>query len=106
MARAAWLIDCAEPHRFEIYADFDFAGDHSGRGAAYPGVPVVQDQAERRCYDAFEAFVGVRWSISDLDIRTWWPTQVSWDNHDRGILCAVVATDGSALRGSQRSTRH
>lgn len=105
MTRAVWLVNCDQPHSYEIYADLTFEGDKSGRGATYPGEPIVQDQAERRCYELFEAFVGVRWSISDLDIRTWWPSQTSWDNHDRKILCAVTPMDRSSLKGSQRSSK-
>ncbi|MCB1257011.1 MAG: septum formation family protein [Microthrixaceae bacterium] len=105
MTRAVWQVNCEEPHSYEIYAELTFEGDTSGRGATYPGVPTVQDQAERRCYELFEAFVGVRWSISDLDIRTWWPSQTSWDNHDRKILCAVTPMDRSSLKGSQRSSK-
>ncbi len=106
MTRAAWLIDCAKPHDFEMYAIVTHRDEASGRGAAYPGTSHMADLAEQRCYDLFEAFVGVRWSISDLDIRTWWPSQQSWDNHDRKFLCAVTRSDGDAMTGTQRGTKN
>lgn len=103
--RAVWLIPCAELHDYEVYASFDYEGDDvQYRHPAYPGQSIVQDQAERRCYDLFESFVGARWTISELDIRTWWPSEASWTDADRRILCAVTPTDRAGMVGSQRGS--
>lgn len=104
LIRAVWLLPCSERHDYEVYASFDYDGDVQYRHPEYPGRTVVQDQAERRCYELFEPFVGVRWVISGLDIRTWWPSETSWDNGDRRILCAVTPTDRSGMVGSQRGS--
>lgn len=104
LSRAAWRIDCAAPHDYEIFASFDYQGDKAKPVPGFPGVPAVQDEAERRCYAQFEAFVGVRWSVSELDIRTWWPTEESWAHNDRRILCAVTSVNKRSLSGTQRGS--
>lgn len=104
LIRAVWKVPCSDPHDYEVYAAFDYEGDVGYRHPAYPGETTVQDQAERRCYEGFEGFVGVRWTISTLDIRTWWPSEVSWSSGDRRIICTVTSTDRTALTGSQRGS--
>lgn len=101
LIRAVWKVPCSEPHDYEVYAAFDYEGDIEYRQPAYPGQAAVQDQAEQRCYERFEPFVGTRWTISALDIRTWWPSETSWTERDRRIICAVTSTDRSPLVGSQ-----
>lgn len=105
LVRAVWLMPCPEAHRYEVYAAFDYEGDVEYRHPAYPGEIVVQDQAERRCYERFEPFTGIRWTISLLDIRTWWPSETSWKDGDRRIICAVTSTDRTPLTGSQEGSR-
>lgn len=106
MTRAVWIVPCAERHDYEVYSTFDYEGPEIGyRHPAYPGEKVIQDQAERRCYEGFEPFVGTRWTVSKLDIRTWWPSEASWLEGDRRILCAVTPTDRTPMTGSRRGSR-
>lgn len=94
---------CALPHRFEVYDVVEVPAELGTEG--YPGTAVVQDWAEQACFDRFEAFVGVRWTLSELDIQTWWPTQESWERGDDQVVCAVRSDDGERLTGTQRGTR-
>ena len=55
-----------------------YEGEGAGRGTDYPGAATVQDWSEQACFDRFEAFVGVRWTLSELDIAVWWPSEESW----------------------------
>ncbi len=100
--KAVWKINCADPHSYEVYGVLDYDGDGSGRGTPYPGVSAVQNWSEQACYAQFEPFVGVRWTISELDIKVWWPSERSWNNNDRGVICTVTASNGSDLTGTQR----
>ena len=100
--RAVWLIDCAEPHSHEVYEVVDYEGEDAGGGMPYPGVPVVQNWAEEACYDRFEAFVGTRWTLSELEIEVWWPSEESWDLMDRSVICTVFSPTGDPLTGTQR----
>ena len=99
---AVWLLDCAEPHTYEVYDVVTYEGDGAGRGTSYPGVATVQDWSEQACYDRFEAFVGVRWTISELDIAVWWPSEESWARADRSVICTVMSDTGDELTGTQR----
>lgn len=99
---AVWVLDCAAPHAYEVYDVVGYEGDGAGRGTDYPGVATVQDWSEQACYDRFEAFVGVRWTISELDIAVWWPSEESWARGDRNVICTVVSDTGDQLTGTQR----
>jgi hypothetical protein len=101
---AVWVVDCETPHGYEVYDVVTYEGEGAGRGTDYPGVAVVQDWSEQACYDRFEAFVGVRWTISELDIAVWWPSEESWARADRTIVCTVMSDTGDQLTGTQRRT--
>lgn len=100
--RAVWKLNCGDPHTFEVFSVIGYEGDGSGRGVPYPGATVVQNWSEQACYAQFEPFVGVRWTISELDIKVWWPSNESWDRNDRQVVCTVMPTNGTSLTGTQR----
>jgi hypothetical protein len=100
--RAVWRLDCADPHTREVYDLVAYEGEGATGGTPYPGVAVVQDWAEQACYDRFEAFVGVRWTLSELEIEVWWPSEESWGRGDRSVICTVMSSTGNSLLGSQR----
>jgi hypothetical protein len=80
-------VDCAEPHDSEAYAsimmdDGDFPGDQA-----------VEDQAVADCTTEFNSFVGVDYQDSALDFAYYYPTEESWANGDREILCLIVDVD-------------
>lgn len=97
------MIDCAVPHRYEVFDIFEYEGDGAG-GTAYPGVAVVQNWAENQCFSRFEAFVGTRWTLSELDIAVWFPTEDSWARGDGSIVCGVMDNSGRRLEGTQRGS--
>ncbi|WP_010205003.1 septum formation family protein [Salinibacterium sp. PAMC 21357] len=87
-------IDCAEPHQGEIYAasmvpDGDFPGDAA-----------IGEQAEADCYTAFESFVGISWDDSIYNFSWYFPTESSWADGDREILCIVYHDGGESITGS------
>ncbi|MHB1137536.1 MAG: septum formation family protein [Microthrixaceae bacterium] len=101
---AVYLLDCADPHTYEVYDVVDYEGDGAGRGTSYPGTATVQNWSEQACYDRFEAFVGKRWTLSELDIQVWWPSDQSWALADRSVICTVVSSTGDPLTGTQRAS--
>ena len=80
----------------------EFEGEGAGGGMPYPGVPVVQNWSEEQCYARFEGFVGTRWTLSELEIEVWWPSEESWDLMDRSVICTVFSPTGDPLTGTQR----
>ncbi len=97
---AVWSVDCATPHTFEVYDQFTYEGDTDDGG--YPGAAAVQDWSERACHDRFEAFVGTRWTLSELEIQLWWPTEESWDRGDDTVICAALEESGDKVTGTLR----
>jgi hypothetical protein len=93
-------VDCAQPHDFEVYAEFDLAGTD------YPGEQAVSDQGDAGCFDAFEPFVGLAYESSTLDYTFYSPTQESWtDGGDRLISC-LIADPSTQVTGSLRGVAY
>ena len=102
---AVWVLDCELPHTHEVYDVVTYEGEGAGPGTSYPGVATVQDWAEQTCFDRFEDFVGVRWTMSELDIEVWWPSEDSWARADRSVICTVMSDSGDQLSGTRRDSR-
>lgn len=102
---AVWVLDCELPHTNEVYDVITYEGEGAGPGTSYPGVATVQDWSEQACFDRFEDFVGVRWTVSELDIAVWWPSEDSWARADRSVICTVMSDSGDPLVGTRRDSR-
>lgn len=87
-------VPCNEPHDNEIYLAFDLSD------GPYPGANAVDEEADARCFAAFEPFVGVDYFESELEFFPVTPTPDSWDAGDRTVYCALYALDLSKLTGS------
>lgn len=92
-------VDCAEEHDSEAYASIIMDdGD-------FPGDAVVEDQAISDCTTEFNSFVGLDYQSSVLDFAYYYPTEASWGNGDREILCLIVDPAGKvtgSLEGAAR----
>jgi Septum formation len=91
---------CSEPHSDEIYA----AGSIDGFDE-FPGSDAIEAAARRICLAEYEAFVGRSYQDSVLDISYLVPTEHSWADDDRQVLCTIFdpldEVTGS-LRGAER----
>ncbi len=91
-------IDCSEPHAAEVFASL------TAEGNEYPGRDKLQEQAAG-CAPKFEEFIGKPYTQSDLKITYFHPTEESWKQGDRQILCIASVPTGtvtSSLKGSSR----
>ena len=92
-------VDCSELHDSEAYAsvivdDGDFPGDSA-----------LNDQAISDCSTEFGSFVGLDYDSSELDFSYYYPTEESWGQGDREILCLMIDPSGQvtgSLRGAAR----
>ena len=77
-------VPCSEPHDNEIYAEYTFPdGD-------FPGDETVTTKATDECIAQFEAFVGISYEESALDVFPITPTEGSWnDQDDRLVSCGI-----------------
>jgi hypothetical protein len=93
------IVDCAQPHDNEIY--FAFAMTEP----AYPGREATSQIAGDGCLAEFEAFVGIAYPDSALEIYPIYPSEGSWSQGDRVVYCALYALDLSKLEGSMEGSR-
>lgn len=77
-------VPCSEEHTDEIMAEFDLSDEEQ-----YPGAEAIGESAEEACYEEFARFVGRPWDDSQLDFGYLAPTEESWADGDRQILCTV-----------------
>jgi len=91
---------CDEPHSDEIYA----AGAIPD-GAEFPGAKAIEAAAEDICLAEYAAFVGLPYDESVLDIGYLTPTEDSWADGDREVLCTIfdpLEEVTGSLRGAKR----
>jgi hypothetical protein len=93
------VTPCSEPHDNEIYFEYSMTD------ASFPGQTAALESASLRCLDEFDAFVGIPYLDSELDIFPITPTAESWEQGDRIVYCALYALDLSKLEGSMRGSR-
>jgi hypothetical protein len=90
-------LPCSEQHTDEIMAAVDVSDEEE----EYPGAEAMQERADGACYQAFEEYVGVPWDDSQLDYGFLAPTEESWAEGDRQILC-TVGDPNQAVTGTLR----
>ncbi|MFI6575127.1 septum formation family protein [Nocardiopsis sp. NPDC050513] len=94
------VIDCGEPHDYEVYYVGDLEGDE------FPGREEVIDMTTDRCREEFDAFVGIPYMESELDFTLLFPTESGWnDADDREILCLIYEMSGEQATGSLEGAR-
>ena len=89
-------VPCADPHDNETFAVFDVAFD------SYPDEEVMAQHAYDSCQQQFEPFVGKDYESSTLEISTMYPTQQSWEQSDREVVCAIYDMNANKLVGSAK----
>lgn len=89
------IVGCEHPHDNEVYAIVEL------EDGGFPGDTAVAEQAQDGCIERFEAYVGVPYRDSEL-FATWlFPTEASWQEGDREVVCVLFAQD-EPLEGSMR----
>ncbi len=90
------IVDCAEPHAYEVIAAFVVPN------ASYPGA-TIDAEVQPTCTQAFADFVGIDYDASVLTLRTIAPSSATWDEGSRQALCVVYDPSGDTT-GSLRGT--
>lgn len=84
------LIDCENEHESEAYESVMLPD------AGFPGEAAIDKVAIDRCKSAFSAFVGIEYDDSALDFTYYFPTESSWSEGDREVLCLVTDPVGKS----------
>jgi hypothetical protein len=88
-------VSCSTPHDNEVVGTATYP-----ESGAYPGQAALETFAAPPCIAAFNAYVGVDFSSSSLDMLPILPTDTTWASGDRAITCIVLARDRSKLTSS------
>jgi hypothetical protein len=82
------VVPCDQPHTDEVYFIYQ------AEDGEFPGDDALLDSAWDGCVAEFEAFVGVPYEESVLDIYSYQPTKTSWMRwSDRTVHCIVFSYD-------------
>lgn len=95
------IVSCQNPHDREAYFAIEYPG---GETDNYPLDDELKRWADSTCLDEFEAFVGVEYVLSQLEIGSFVPTFESWGEGDRNVICYLYPDKGGRLRDSVRSS--
>ena len=87
------VVDCAQPHEYEVFHVFDHP---AGADEPYPGDDTLLDFADTECQPPFEDFVGHDYQTSIWYITSVTPSEETWADGDREIVCTLNQQDDNA----------
>jgi predicted small secreted protein len=87
-------IDCALPHDYEVYAEFDIDR------ANWPGDDEIFSLADEGCYDPFTSYVGLALEDSVLDYTYYVPTEDGWNDYDDHAVSCIIFDPAGQTTGS------
>ena len=93
---------CTEDHQHEVFAVVDHPASEN---AKYPGDDEILRFAGERCIPRFEQYGSVPYEQANLADFEVVPTEESWKDGERRVICAVSSLDGDTMRGSVRGQR-
>lgn len=78
-------VPCSEPHDNEAFFAYEVEAEE------YPGEEAVLAEAGDRCVSEFDSFVGIPYEESVLDVWPLIPTEATWAEGDREVICFIYA---------------
>ena len=90
------LVDCRRPHDAEI---FEVLEHPAPAGEDYPGTVGMEAWATQACYQRFEAFVGVEYERSLLEIGSIRPPRENWEQGPYRAVHCYVYVPGRQMSG-------
>ncbi|WP_020016277.1 septum formation family protein [Promicromonospora sukumoe] len=97
------VVPCTTAHGGEIYAETT-AEDSLAKNGEAPTQQALWDAADAFCYPQFTKYVGLQWAQSELLYWPIAPSEESWAEGDRRILCVVESEQPvtGSLEGAAR----
>jgi hypothetical protein len=96
------LVGCESPHDGEVFAVSALA---DAPGAPWQGEDDTTTRSDGLCAAQYQSYVGVDPSRSRWTYGLYSPTEESWQNDDRLVVCLLQDPDDNQLQGSKRDTR-
>lgn len=95
-------VPCSEPHDNEVFAVESIAGVFD---SDYPGRQALEEHAYAVCSGpVFDSYVGTPYLDSVLDVFTLTPTDDSWSEGDRDVVCVLYKLDFTKLNEPARDS--
>lgn len=91
------IVDCTEPHDHEVFHIFEVAD------GAFPGDDALLDRARDECLPALDEYLRAEVDRAELDAFPITPSEGSWENGDRAVVCALTAASGDKLEHALQS---
>jgi hypothetical protein len=94
------VVPCDTPHDSEVFFLVDYPDD----GTGFPGLEELNTFADDQCQgQAFTDYVGVVWAESRFFTSQLTPTEASWEQGDREVVC-LLYDPTTQLNASVRGT--
>jgi hypothetical protein len=91
----AETVDCGRPHRAEVYAALDLDG------TSFPGTPELSEEAALSCTVRYARYAGEPIDpTTDLAFAEIVPSEASWGDGDRHVVCLALPPAGAQADGS------
>ncbi|MCS5714119.1 septum formation family protein [Herbiconiux sp. CPCC 205716] len=91
------VVDCASPHDWEVYDDFEVPDTSDG---TFPGEDKLDVAADDGCLTAFETFLGVSYADTIYDYSYLVPTEDSWTESDDRLVTCIITDPAGQVTGS------
>lgn len=95
------VVACEERHVYEVFALVEHP---TPEDEPYPGDDEILEYADEECRDPFEDYVGLDYESSDWYITSVTPSEETWAEDDREIVCTLNLEDESEVTGSAEGT--
>ena len=92
-------VPCSEPHDNEVFYI------HTIDAADLPSDEEMTSLIESECYPAFESYVGLDYGSSELYIQPLKPSEGSWSQGDRELVCVLYDPDGQLTGSAEGANR-
>jgi hypothetical protein len=86
---------------FEAFYKYGLEGDSA---AACPGDEAVDEAADAECLPVFDKYVGTPYDDSALFFTVIRPSESTWREGDRTVVCALSEEDESEMTGSAKGS--
>lgn len=87
-------VPCSRPHDNETSDRFELLD------GTYPGDAETDSLASEGCLASFQAYVGVSYRDSELEVSHVTPTEEAWNDGEREVICFVFQPTGEKMIGS------
>ena len=95
------VVSCNTPHDNEVFALVNYP---DGSEAAFPGTETINEFAETECEAIYYTYVGTAYADSLFLYSTYYPSEESWSDGDREVICFLYHPDLEKLTDSQKGS--